>query len=89
MSWEGSLIVTWKILKPFVNTLSADDKYSVLNRGILTQHIQMHLSQKQKTFSQLLGQFFKFALNFEQFQKKMILLAYVFPKLRATKDVVR
>ena len=49
----------------------------------------MHLSDKQKTFSQLLGQFFIFALNFEQFQKKMILLAYVFPKLRATKDVVR
>ena len=47
--------MTWKILRLFVNTLTPDDKYSLLNRGILTQHIQMHLSQKQKTFPELLG----------------------------------
>ena len=35
-----------KIFRLFVNTLTADDKYSVLNRGHLTQPIQMNLSPK-------------------------------------------
>ena len=30
-----------KILGLFVNTLTADDKYSLVNRETLTQHIQM------------------------------------------------
>ena len=34
-----------------VNTLTADDKYSLLNRDNLTQPIQIVLSQKEKTFS--------------------------------------
>ena len=50
---------------------------------------QMHLSQKQKVFSQLFAAFFEFALNFEDFQKKMTRIAYVFPKLPTTKDVLR
>ena len=33
-----------------VNTLTADDKYSLLNRDNLTQPIQIVLSQKEKTF---------------------------------------
>ena len=51
--------------------------------------IQMSLSKKQKVFSQLFSAFFKYALNFEHFQKKMTLLAYVFAKLPTTKDVLR
>ena len=54
----------------FVNTLSADDKYSFLNRDNLTQPIQMQLSQKQKTFSGFFCAFLKSSLNFEHFQKK-------------------
>ena len=53
------------------------------------QTIQMHLSQKQNAFSQFFSAFFKYALNFEHFQKKMTLLAYVFPKLPTTKYVLR
>ena len=49
----------------------------------------MHLSQKQKIFSEFFSAFFKSALNFEHFQKKMTLIAYVFPKLRTTKNVLR
>ena len=52
MSWKESLLATWEILRLFVNTLTADDKYSLLNTGNLTQHVHMHLSQKQKDFSQ-------------------------------------
>ena len=44
--------------------------------------IQMHLSQKQKTFSQFFSAFSESALNFANFQKKMTLIAYVFPKLK-------
>ena len=33
--------------------MSADDKYSVLNRDNLTQPVQMQLSQKQKYFSEV------------------------------------
>ena len=50
---------------------------------------QMHLSQKQKIFSEFFSAFFKSALNFEHFQKKMSLIAYVFPKLPTTKNVLR
>ena len=72
-----------------VNTLTTDDMYSLLNRSNLTQHIPMHLSQKQKKFSQLFCKFFKSSLNFEHFQLKITLIAYVFPKLWTPKNVVR
>ena len=53
------------------------------------QTIQMHLSQKPKVFSELFLAFFEFLLNFEHIQKKMTLIAYVFPKLPTMKDVLR
>ena len=54
----------------FVNPLTADDKYSLLNRGNLLQHFQMQLSQKRKIFSGFFFAFAKFSFNFEHFQKK-------------------
>ena len=51
--------------------------------------IQMNLSQKQNIFSEFLSAFFKSALNFEYFQKKRTFIAYVFPKLTTTKNVLR
>ena len=48
----------------------------------------MHLSEKQKIFSEFLSAFFESALNFKHFQKKMTLIAYVFPKLPTTKNVL-
>ena len=53
------------------------------------QTIQMQLSQKQKIFSEFFSEFFESALNFEYFQKKITLIAYVFPKLPTNKDVLR
>ena len=50
--------------------------------------IQMDLSQKQKIFSHFFSAFFKSALNFEHFQQKMTVIAYVFPKLPTTKNVL-
>ena len=53
------------------------------------QTSHMHLSQKQEIFSEFFSAFFELALNFEHFQKKMTRIAYVFPKLPTTKDVLR
>ena len=53
------------------------------------QTIQMHLSQKQKIFSDFFPALFESGINFEHFEKKMTLIAYVFPKLPTTKDVLR
>ena len=51
--------------------------------------IQMNFSQKEKIFSQLFSAFFEYALNSKHFQTKMTLIAYVFPKLPTTKNVLR
>ena len=59
-----------KILRLFVNTLPADDKYSLQIRDNLTQTIQILLSQKLNTFSQFFFGFLKSTLNFEHFEKK-------------------
>ena len=64
------MLVTCKISRLFPNTLSADGKYSLLNRDNLTQPIQMQLSRKQKTFSEFFAAFLKSSLNFEHFQQK-------------------
>ena len=58
------------MLKLFVNTLTADDKYSLLNRDNLLQPVQILLSQKQKTIFRLFFAFLKSTLNFENFGKK-------------------
>ena len=83
------MLVLWKILRPFVNTLSEDDKYCLLYKDNLLQPLQILLSQKQKTFSEFFSAFLKSTLNFEHFQKKMTLIADVFPKLPSPKNVIR
>ena len=50
--------------------MTADDKYSVLNRDNLTQPIPTILSQKQKAFFQFFVAFSKSTLNLEHLQKK-------------------
>ena len=65
------MLVLCKILGLFVNTLTDDEKYSLLYRHNLTQEIQILLSQKPKTFSKLSSEIFKPTLNFERFEKKV------------------
>ena len=69
LNCKKSLLVICKILRLFVNTFSAVDKYSLPNREHLTQPIQVQLFQKQKTFPWFFSEFSKFKLNFEHFQK--------------------
>ena len=89
LTFKKYLLVIWKISRLFPNTLSADGKYSLLNRDNLKQPIQMQLSRKQKTFCDFFLAFLKSSLNFEHFLKKLTLIADVFPKLRTQKNVVR
>ena len=64
------MLVLCKILRLLLNTLTDDDKYSFLYRDNLMHPIQILLSQKQKTFSQLFSRFFKSTLNFKHSRKK-------------------
>ena len=64
------MLVLCKIFGLFLNTLTDDEKYSLLYRGNLTQQIQILLSQKRKTFSEFFSAFLKYNLNFAHFQKK-------------------
>ena len=53
------------------------------------QTIKMELSQKPKIFYEFFSAFFESALNFAYFQTNMTLIAYVFPKLPTTQDVLK
>ena len=70
MSQKKSVLLRHEALELFVNTLTADDKYSLLNRDNLAQAIRMQLSQKQKAFYAFFLAFSKCALNLKHFQKK-------------------
>ena len=67
---EKVSLVRCKILRLFVNTLTAYDNYSLFNRENLTQPIQILLSQKQKTFSEFFSAFLKSLLSCKPFQAK-------------------
>ena len=64
------MLVLCKFLRLLVNTLTDDEKYSLLYRQNLTQPIQILLSQKEKTSSESFCAFLKSLLNFAHFQKK-------------------
>ena len=83
-----SAIVESENLTLFVNTLTTDDKYSRRNMLNFTQQLEAPLSQKQKPFSRFFFAFLKCALNLEHLEKKMSILAYLFPKILNPKEVV-
>ena len=68
LSWKKCLLVICKDLRIFLNILTGDDKYFLVNRDNLRQPIQMQLSQKQKTSSEFVSVFFKFIIKFEHFR---------------------
>ena len=59
-----------EILRLFVNTLTADNKYSPSNAHNFAQQVQTPLSQKQKTFCWFFIAFLKCAWNLEHFGKE-------------------
>ena len=65
-----SALVRSKILGLFVNTLTAEYKYSLRHMQTFAQQVQTPLSLKQKTFSGFFIVFLKSTSNGEHFQKK-------------------
>ena len=86
---KKSLWLICKVLGLFVNPLTVDDKYSLLNRRNLLQHFQMQISQKRKTFSEFFWHFVNLDSILNIFKKKMILIANISWNLRTHKNLVR
>ena len=89
LSWKNSVLVIWKILGHFVNTLIADDKYSLLNRDNFNAINADELCKTQKTFSASFLQFWYLDKISKTLKQKMTLIGYVFWNLQTAKDVVR
>ena len=64
------LLIKYQTVGLFVNTLTADDKYSHHSRENFLQQIQMQLSQKPKKVSEVFFAFLKCATNPDYFEKK-------------------
>ena len=74
----------------FLNTLTANDNYPVEDCGNLSSAIQKELSLKPNIFCHFVVPFLESTSNFEDFQKKkMILIASLFWKLQTVKDLLR
>ena len=70
MRLKRSFLVIHRIVRLFVNPLTADDKPYLLNRNNLMEQFQIQFSQNQKFFSQFFLAFLKSGLNFKHKRKK-------------------
>ena len=64
-----SLLVIFGILGLFVNTMTADDKYTVCDMENVLQPIQMQFSEKKRIFSDCFAKCLKSTSNFQNFKK--------------------
>ena len=71
LNWKNTVLLWLKILRLFVNTLTADDKYSCRNKKTFLQQLQTLLSQKRKTLSGFFIAFQKSSWNLQYFHKKV------------------
>ena len=65
-----SALVTSEIFRLFVNTLTADDKYSRRKIQIFWQQLQTHFSQKEMAFFRFFISFLKCGWNLQNSAKK-------------------
>ena len=77
-----------EILGLLDKTLTANYKYSRINRENLPIPIQIKLCKKQKKFSCIVFAFLKSTLNFQCSEKQMSLISQVFLKLFTPRDVL-
>ena len=78
-----------EILRVFLNTLAPEGNYPIEDWQNFGLPIQMQLSEKRKTFSQFFVPFLESTSNFKQFEKKMMVVTNVFPKLQTVNKFVR
>ena len=76
LNWKKSLLVWFVILRLFVMSLIANNKYSRCNLYTLTQ-IQTPLSLRQKIFFQFFMAVLKCAWNLEHFEYKVEYLSLI------------
>ena len=92
LSWKKSLLVICTILGLFVNPLTADDKYSLLNRNNFLQDIQMQLCNYFEIKKYFLN-FFVRSWNLDNilkiFPKRMSITADPVLNLGNAKNLVR
>ena len=69
LSWKKTSLLWLEILRLFVNTLTADDKYSCRNMQNFLQQLQTLLSEKPNTFTWFFIPFLKCTWNLEHFEK--------------------
>ena len=69
--------------------LAANDKYPVLKRVNLTIPVEIQLSQKQKSFSEVFSSFMTFSLNFEQFETQDDAHRFGISEIADSENVVR
>ena len=86
---KKSLLLTCQILVLVANIWAADEKCLVLHRNNLMIAMQMQLSEKQKTFSDLFGLFLKSKLNFDHFFKKDDPQSFFISQITDAENVVR
>ena len=83
------LLLTYQISGLFGNILAANGKYSVLNRVNLTIPVVMHISQKQKTFSEVFSSFLGSSLHFGYFETKDDAHRFCISKIMDSQNVVK
>ena len=86
LSFKKCLLEICKMLRLFVNTLTTDDNYSLLNRDNLTQPIQTQLPQKQNIFLKFSHHFWNIVSIWNIFKKKMTFFGDAFPKYLTPKN---
>ena len=79
--WKMSPLVLGKIFGVFLYTLTGDGTYPVEDWEYLQFPMQMQLSEKRKTFSELFLLFLE-STNFKHLEKNMIIIPNVFPKIQ-------
>ena len=67
---KKSVLVRRKALELFVNTLTADEKYSLLNRDNLANTNSDAIISKTKTFLAIFSCIFEMCIKFNTFSKK-------------------
>ena len=83
-----SALVTSKIFRLFVNTLTPDDKYSHRNIKIFWQQIQKPLSQKGKSFCQILIVFLNCGWNLQRSENQEEYPSLIITEIIASERVV-
>ena len=75
--WKRSLLVTCKVLRLFVNTPTADDKYSLLSRDNLMQQFRWIYLEIKKLFPSFFVHFWNLQKILNIFKKRYPHILYI------------